>query len=233
MKKYIETKMIQATPAIRKGGKVYLPTDAIPRTMIPAEEGYKVVYEDGYESWSPKDVFEKAYQVADTPLDRMNIEHNELSNKCAGLFNFIGSETYNKLDHVTKGFLVAQYESMKSYAQLLCARATRMESGNGGIMSVDFGTAIQFLKAGLAIRRSGWNGNGLFVIKQIPAHIGGNVIPNMQSLPEYAKDLIMQTNGFVDYTSQCLIYNENTGRADSWAPSISDVFAEDWELVIA
>jgi hypothetical protein len=78
MKKYIGTKLVQATPAIRKGGKIYLPTDAIPRTMEPVEEGYKVVYEDGYESWSPKDVFEKAYHVADTPLDRMYIEYNEL-----------------------------------------------------------------------------------------------------------------------------------------------------------
>ena len=25
-------------------------------------DGYKVVYEDGYISWSPKDVFEKAYK---------------------------------------------------------------------------------------------------------------------------------------------------------------------------
>jgi hypothetical protein len=34
--------------------------------MEPCEEGYKVVYPDGYESWSPKDVFESAYmQVGD------------------------------------------------------------------------------------------------------------------------------------------------------------------------
>lgn len=26
------------------------------------KEGYKVVYEDGYTSWSPKDAFEKAYR---------------------------------------------------------------------------------------------------------------------------------------------------------------------------
>lgn len=44
MKKYIGTKLVQATPAIRKGGKIYLPTDAIPKTMEPVEEGYKVVY---------------------------------------------------------------------------------------------------------------------------------------------------------------------------------------------
>ena len=84
---------------------------------------------------------------------------------------------------------------------------------------------------GFAIRRTGWNGKGLFVIKQVPAHIESDIIPRMQSLPQSAKDLILKGKGFIDYTSQCLIYNENTGRADSWVPSISDVFAEDWEIV--
>lgn len=28
-------------------------------------EGYKVVYEDGYERWVPRDVFEKSYRTAD------------------------------------------------------------------------------------------------------------------------------------------------------------------------
>lgn len=97
--------------------------------------------------------------------------------------------------------------------------------------SMCFGDAIEVLRQGGAIRRKGWNGKGLFVIKQVPAHIDCNVIPKMQSLPQSAKDLIMKGKGFIDYTSQCLIYNENTGRADSWVPSISDVFSNDWEIV--
>ena len=97
--------------------------------------------------------------------------------------------------------------------------------------NMTFGDAIEVLKQGGAIRRTGWNGKGLFVIKQVPAHIESNVIPNMQSLPQAAKELILKGKGFIDYTSQCLIYNENTGRADSWVPSISDVFADDWEIV--
>lgn len=97
--------------------------------------------------------------------------------------------------------------------------------------SICFGDAIEVLKQGGAIRRKGWNGKGLFVIKQVPAHIESGIIPKMQSLPQSAKDLILKGKGFIDYTSQCLIYNENTGRADSWVPSISDVFAEDWEIV--
>lgn len=42
----------------------------------------------------------------------------------------------------------------------------------------------------------------------------------------------MSGEAHIDYTSQCLIYNRKTGRADSWVPSISDVFAKDWELVV-
>lgn len=97
--------------------------------------------------------------------------------------------------------------------------------------SMNFGDAIKILKQGGAIRRKGWNGKGLVVFKQVPAHIDSDIIPKMQSLPQSAKDLIMGSKGFIDYTSQCLIYNENTGRSDSWVPSISDVFAEDWEIV--
>lgn len=44
MDKYIDTKIIAAE-----------------RQMHDSKEGYKVVYPDGYESWSPKDAFEKAY----------------------------------------------------------------------------------------------------------------------------------------------------------------------------
>ena len=98
-------------------------------------------------------------------------------------------------------------------------------------LTFSFSEAIKLLQKGKALRRSGWNGKNLFVIKQVPAHIESNVIPNMQSLPQSAKDLILNGKRFIDYTNQCLIYNGDTGQADSWVPSISDVFADDWELV--
>lgn len=44
MKKYVGSKLVQAEPL-----------------SINGEEGYKVVYNDGYESWSPKKVFENYY----------------------------------------------------------------------------------------------------------------------------------------------------------------------------
>ena len=68
MQQYIGTKIVEAAPAVKKGGKVYDLTWPIPRSMEPEEPGYRVRDPDGYESWSPKDVFEEAYR----PTDAMN-----------------------------------------------------------------------------------------------------------------------------------------------------------------
>ena len=69
MKTYIGTKIIEAAPAIRMGGKV-------------CDEGYMVRYQDGYVSFSPKAVFEEAYR----PIDGMNfglaIEALKKGKKC-------------------------------------------------------------------------------------------------------------------------------------------------------
>ena len=48
MKNYIGVKIVKAVPQEKDG-----------------KPGYKVVYPDGYVSWSPKDVFEKAYRILD------------------------------------------------------------------------------------------------------------------------------------------------------------------------
>ena len=61
MKKYIGTKMIEATPMSRGEYNRYRGW-TIPKDENPADEGYLVKYSDGYESWSPKKQFEEAYR---------------------------------------------------------------------------------------------------------------------------------------------------------------------------
>lgn len=135
-------------------------------------------------------------------------------------------------DKYQNHLLRLQHRIMSRYINVLECRIGRIDGApEAPLHLMTFGDAIEILKQGGAVRRSGWNGKGLFVVKQVPAHITEEIIPKMQSLPQSAKDLILKGKGFIDYTSQCLIYNENTGRADSWVPSISDVFAEDWEIV--
>ncbi len=48
MQNYIGTKLVKAEPETREGSEGY-------------KEGYKIFYEDGYTSWSPKAMFEKHY----------------------------------------------------------------------------------------------------------------------------------------------------------------------------
>lgn len=235
MKKYIGTKQIEAEPMTRGDawGKYLLREK--PSTENFDDEGYHVRYEDGYESWSPKDTFEKAYKIADTFLDRLHIEMRDLYEKMDKLSPFIESGKIDEIvtDKYQNHLLRLQHRIMSRYINVLECRIGRLDgSPEAPLHQMSFGDAIEILKQGGAIRRSGWNGKGLMVFKQIPAHIESDIIPKMQSLPQSAKDLILKGKGFIDYTSQCLIYNENTGRADSWVSSISDIFADDWEIVV-
>ena len=235
MKKYIGTKQIEAEPMTRGDawGKHLLREK--PSTENFDDEGYHVRYEDGYESWSPKDTFEKAYKIADTFLDRLHIEMRDLYEKMDKLSPFIESGKIDEVvaDKYQNYLLRLQHRIMSRYINVLECRIGRLDgSPEAPLHQMSFGDAIEILKQGGAIRRKGWNGKGLMVFKQVPAHIESDVIPKMQSLPQSAKDLILKGKGFIDYTSQCLIYNENTGRGGLWVPSISDVFAEDWEIVL-
>ncbi len=60
MKTYIGTKIVQAERP-----------DQGPLDRDKEQDGYKVVYPNGYESWSPREVFDEAY----TPLDKMSFGH--------------------------------------------------------------------------------------------------------------------------------------------------------------
>ena len=129
MKKYIGTKEVSATPAWQIDGTVYPKDDVVQRSMN-RKDGYKVVYEDGYESWSPKDVFEKAYKPSDTVLDRLKIERNELRERIEKLEDFIGqdfSEAKEKVGSLQAALLVCQRSYMVDYLDVLQTRIDLME----------------------------------------------------------------------------------------------------------
>lgn len=230
MKKFIGTKVIMAEPMTMTEAQRVLGRELKPATI--EEDGYLVEYKDGYKSWSPKSVFEEAYKPYETFLDRMKVELEGELDKFDKGDTFINSEKFDKLPLVARVLLYAQNKTQKMYCYLLENRIDTAENDNPFFNQFDFGTAIKFLEAGGAIRRDGWNGKGLFVVKQVPSHIIGDIIPNMQSLPQIAKNILMsRENPHIDYTNQMLIINPD-GRADSWVPSSSDIFANDWEVVV-
>ena len=78
MKKFIGTKVIKAEPMTVTEAQV-LGVEIKPATV--EENGYLVEYKDGYKSWSPKSVFDETYKPAETFLDRLAVEQQELTEK--------------------------------------------------------------------------------------------------------------------------------------------------------
>lgn len=89
------------------------------------------------------------------------------------------------------------------------------------------GGAIAAMKDGKRVTRKGWNGKDLFVFMQVPATIGIDIIPKMQSLPQSVKDAFVARGQSIHYSNQfALVKPDNT--INGWAPSASDTLADDW-----
>ena len=101
---------------------------------------------------------------------------------------------------------------------------------------MNFGKALEIVKNGGMIHRTGWNGKDLFVFAQVPADINKEIVPKMQSLPGLVKSeferRFIDPNYQIDaiyYSNQLALVN-NSNMITGWSPSTSDALAEDWEI---
>jgi hypothetical protein len=140
MKSYIGTKIIQAEPC--KAWKNFVNHKA-------GSDGYKVVYPDGYESWSPKDVFEAAY-------------------------------------HEFSG--------------------------------MPFGAAIEAMKAGKRVSRTGWNGKHQYI------ELARNI-----SYQNTAGEIVNAKHDAIG--NQAVAFVGTSGVQLGWLASQADMLAEDWGVV--
>lgn len=83
MEQYIGTKIVEAVPMLR-GNYMAEAEGFLTKDMGPLDTpGYKVRYADGYESWSPKNVFERAYRRTDGMSFGLAIEAAKMGRKIA------------------------------------------------------------------------------------------------------------------------------------------------------
>lgn len=86
---------------------------------------------------------------------------------------------------------------------------------------MNFGDAIKELKLGKRLQRTGWNGKGLFIYlvpaNSYPAQTG--------AAKEHFGDGAM-----VPYAAYLAIKNVDE-TVSTWAPSINDTLAEDWQVI--
>lgn len=84
-----------------------------------------------------------------------------------------------------------------------------------------FGEAAKLLKDGKAVRRKGWNGKKQFIY-YVPSS-------RYKAMTDIAKK-IMDEDGYVNYAAYIAIRTES-GVVAIWSPVLTDVLAEDWEVV--
>ena len=87
-----------------------------------ATEGYLVEYEDGYRSWSPKDVFDKHYRISETHVDRMIIEKEEVEGRYLEGRKFSFSQIFRNLSEEKRNLLKKQLNTMEAYLYILSRR---------------------------------------------------------------------------------------------------------------
>lgn len=86
-----------------------------------------------------------------------------------------------------------------------------------------FGEALEAVKEGKLIARSGWNGKGMFVFQRPEDWLSTDMIVNkVKSLPDSFKKYV---NDYYD------IKDANDNIVNGWLASQSDMLADDWMVV--
>lgn len=125
MKKYLGTKLVTAKPMTRVEAEVILGKFIKPAKQEYSGEGYLVRYEDGYQSWSPKEVFDKAYKPADNFLDRLIIERDEVQQRLSSLTSALMQEDFQeKVGSKQYYWMQEQRNAMEIYVEVLNKRIT-------------------------------------------------------------------------------------------------------------
>jgi hypothetical protein len=89
------------------------------------------------------------------------------------------------------------------------------------IVGMTFGDALEAMKVGQRVARAGWNGKGMFVYL-VPA--AAYPVQTGAAKAHFGEDVM------VPYRAYLALKTVDEDVA-TWAPSCSDVLAEDWELV--
>ena len=82
MKKYIGTKIVQATPMARGDAEAHLGRDVGGEYGLDTD-GQLVEYDNGYQAWSQQDVFDAAYRQIDNMTFGLAIEALKLGKRVA------------------------------------------------------------------------------------------------------------------------------------------------------
>lgn len=93
---------------------------------------------------------------------------------------------------------------------------------------MDFGQALEALKAGKRVARQGWNGKGMFVYMTVGNTVSKDFIPKFASLPESVKQFLEKRGEDVIFNPSITMLTATGELQPGWLASQTDMLAEDW-----
>lgn len=247
MQTYIGTKLVEAEPAWRLNGKVYRAGTMFGGADRP-EEGYRVRYPDGYESWSPKEVFEKAY----LPLEHnQELKTDEPSISARMVEDFIRetwTETLGEKTTVVRAALRNGFEIVESSS---CVSPENYDEAMGREICLEkirdkvwmlLGFLLQTAVHGCAVRPEAVDqeaGSQGAAPEAERKGVGfGEALEAMKAgkgarLPKWSEDVVIRAQYPDEHskmTAPYLYVESRFGRVP-WKETMIELFSEDWEIV--
>lgn len=92
---------------------------------------------------------------------------------------------------------------------------------------MNFGQAIEAIKAGEKVARSGWNGKGMWVA----LGNGQNSLPAENFWNKHTKQFAEENGGSADVLPYIIFKTADGKILMGWLASQTDILSEDWEIV--
>ena len=99
---------------------------------------------------------------------------------------------------------------------------------------MNFGQAIEAVKAGSLVSRSGWNGKGMFIFQRPADSLSVDfIVEKVKSLPQSVKDYFKKSEPKTDvvFTAYLCMKAADGSIVNGWLASQTDMLAEDWGLI--
>lgn len=95
-----------------------------------------------------------------------------------------------------------------------------------------YSKALELMKEGKLMQRSGWNGKGMFVFFRPQGEAQGSIIPIqtipvIKSIPQNVKDYHIQKGISMQFLPEIMMFTADQ-KLVPWLCSQTDMVAEDW-----
>ncbi len=105
------------------------------------------------------------------------------------------------------------------------------------LITMNFGQAIEALKEGKMVRRTGWNGKGMFLFIRPEFVCDIETFKKIVSVPDNAKELIVTSTYDIasptfKFTGYISMFAADKSIVNGWLASQTDMLSEDWEVIL-